>query len=57
MSYCIYRVNSTGELSFDIDSKFPNSMRQGYTILECGLTTRKEAAKRLEEVKKEQAGK
>jgi len=57
MSYCIYKVNSTGEFSYDVDSKFPNSVRQGYTILECGLKTRNEAEERLTEVKKEQAGK
>ncbi|VAX18247.1 hypothetical protein MNBD_NITROSPINAE01-1516 [hydrothermal vent metagenome] len=57
MVYCIYKVNSTGEYSYDVDTKFPNSTRQGYTILECGLKTRKEADARLSEVKKEQAGK
>ena len=57
MSYCIYKVNSTGEFSYDVDSKFPNRVRQGYTVLECGLKTRSEAEARLIEVKKEQADK
>ncbi len=58
MSYCIYKVNSTGKLALDVDVKFPSGRRDGYTILECGLKTVEDARARLKEIETEhQAGK
>jgi len=57
MSYCIYKVNSTGKLALDVDVKFPAGRRDGYTVLECGLKTAKDARARLKELEAEQAGK
>lgn len=57
MSHCIYKVNHTGQFGVDVDSKFPEGRRDGYTILECGLKTREEAEARIEEIKAEEASK
>jgi len=55
MSLCIYKVNATGKLFYDVESKFPNGSRDGYTVLECGLKTQKDAQERIEEILAEQA--
>ena len=57
MSYCIYKVNSTGKYGYDVDPKFPQGRRDGYTILECGLKTRDEAEARIQEIHEEEAAK
>lgn len=55
MSYCIYKVNSTGEYGYDVDAKFPQDRRDGYTILECGLKTKADADARIREREAEDA--
>ena len=57
MSYCIYRINSTGQYEFDVDAKFPAGRRDGYTVLECGLKTRQEAEARIGEYRAEEKAK
>ena len=57
MSFCIFKVNSTGKYGFDVSSKFPGGQRDGYTILECGLKTRAEAERRVKNIEAEQADK
>ncbi len=49
MSFCIYKINSTGEYGYDVDAKFPLGRRDGYTILECGLKTKADADARIRE--------
>ena len=57
MSFCIYRVNSTGKHGVDVDSKFLNGRRDGYTVLECGLKSKEELAGRVKELDAEHAAK
>jgi len=57
MSFCIYKVNTTGKYFYDVDSKFPSGRRDGYTILECGLRTKADAEARIREIEEEQAAK
>lgn len=53
MSLCIYKINSTGEYAADVESKFFEGSRDGYTILECGFKTKEEAEARIKEIKAE----
>ncbi len=56
-NFCVYKVNQTGELNADVLNKFPGGVRNGYTVLECGYKTHKEALKRMDEIEKEEKSK
>lgn len=53
MSYCIYKVITTGKIGVDVDTKFPSGGRQGYTVIECGLKKREDAEARVREIERE----
>jgi len=56
MSICIYKINSTGKYGCDVDSRFPGGRRDGYTVIECGLS-KTDAEARIKELEAEEKAK